>query len=107
MLVAEHAVHLRRTRVAPERLAAIGIMNRRRRTDQFGLATLAEQRKPNGRDDARIVLAEDVPDLRDLNDLVPSSPQFDFVLVAPVETIAVTPCFARELSRFMLPGRGK
>ncbi len=66
--------------------------------NEFSFAAFAEQRKPNGRDDARIVLTEDVPDLRHLDDFVPSGPHFDFVLVSPVEPVGRNAVFARQLA---------
>ena len=61
--VAQLTVHFRRPRVTPERFAAVGIMNRRRRANQIGSATLRVQRKPNRRFQRLIVLRQNIPNL--------------------------------------------
>ena len=97
--VAQRAVQLGRLRVAPQRLAAVGVVDRRGHADVVGPAALAEQRKPDGRRERRVVLVQHVPDLRLLDLVVPGGPHFDFAACrASRSRWRSTPCSRRQLA---------
>ncbi len=86
-LVAQLAVELRRPRVAPERLRAVGIVDRRGRADVIGLAADAVHGKPHGRSQGPFHVREQVPNLRPLDAIVRRGPHFDLLLLAPIEPV--------------------
>ena len=85
-------------REAPERFAAVGVVDRRGRADVIGAAALAVQRKPHGRRDRPVAVVQDVPDLRLLDAVVPGGPHFDALLIAPVEAVGHDAVLAGRLA---------
>ena len=85
--ITQLAIHFRRPRVAPERFAAVGIVNRRRRANQIGIAPFDVQRKPNGGFQRLVVLRQNIPNLRRQNAIVPRRPHFHLLLVAPIKSV--------------------
>ena len=85
-------------RVAPQRFAAVGIVDRRGRAEVVGSAAVAVQREPDGRSDRAVAVVEDVPNLRTVDAVVPGGPHFDAPLVAPVEAVGHHAVLAGQLA---------
>ena len=95
-LIAQCAVKLRRPRVAPKRFRTVGIMYGGRCADVVGLATLAMQRKPNGRRKTAPMMRKEIPNLRAFDAVVRRGPHFDPSLVAPIKPVGHDPMFRRN-----------
>ncbi len=85
--VAQLAVHFSRTGIAPERFAAVGVVNGGRRANEIGIGAFAVQREPNGGAKLAAMMAEDIPDLRLLDAIVPGGPHFYLLFVAPIKSV--------------------
>ena len=86
-LVAELAVKFRRPRVAPQRLRAVGIMDRLGRADVIGLRADAVHGKPHGRSQGPFHVREQVPDLRPLDAIVGRGPHLDLLFLPPIQPV--------------------
>lgn len=86
-LIAQFAVKFLRPGVTPERLAAVGIVDRGRRANVIGPGTLAVHREPYRRRGTGPLFVERIPNLRRQDAVVPRRPHFDFLLVAVVEAV--------------------
>ena len=86
-LVAQLAVKLRRPRVTPQRLRAVGIMDRLGRAEIIGLRADAVHGKPHGRSQGPFHVRKQVPDLRPLDAIVGRGPHLDLLLLPPIEPI--------------------
>ena len=74
--VAQRAVKLHRPGIAPERFGAVGVVDRGRRADVIGLASLAVQGEPDRRSQPAAVMRKQVPNLRPLDAVVGRGPHF-------------------------------
>ncbi len=87
-LVAQIAVELDRPRVAPQRLAAVGVVDRLGRADEIGLRSHAVHGEPDRRSHGPFHVREQVPNLRPLDAVVGRGPHLDLPLLPPVEPVA-------------------
>lgn len=83
--VAERAVEAVRSGVAPERLAAVGVVDRRRRADVVRPAVLAVEQEPDGRFQA--LAGEEFPKLRALDAAVGRGPHLGNATLAPIKAV--------------------